>query len=195
MSVKTSKMYTRAYAFFLQSCIEDNKRQNKTDHKNVPKFTQHCAQLWNSKPEAEKKKYRIMEECDKKRYDIEKKIKRRETRNEDVKRLKKGKSALFFYEKSIRAEIQSLSPSLRLKVAAERYRELSEEERQPFLDLAAEDHQRYRRQKKEISEEINKQKREDLKKKEKRKVGKKAVNKVNSVNICSKEFISESDSD
>ena len=186
-------MYTRAYAFFLQSCIEDNKRQKKTDHKNVPKFTKQCAQMWNSKPEAEKKKFRIMEECDKKRYDIEKKIKRRETRSEEVKRkrLKRGKSALFFYEKSIRAELQSLSPSFRLKAAAERYRELSEEQRQPFLDLAAEDHQRYRREKKQISEEINKQKREDLKKK----VGKKAANKVNSVNICSKEFISESDSD
>ena len=188
-------MYTRAYMFFVQSCIEDNKKQNKTDHKNVPKFTKLCAQMWKSKPEAEKKKFRIMEECDKKRYEVEKKIKRRETRHEKVRRPKKGKNALFFYEKSIRAEIQSLSPALRLKAAAERFRELSEEQRQPFLDLAAQDHQRYRREKKQISDEINKQKRKDLKK-EKRKVGKKASKKVNSnPSICSKEFISESDSD
>ena len=193
MSLETSKMYTRAYMFFVQSCIEDNKKQNKTDHKNVPKFTKLCAQMWKSKPEAEKKKFRIMEECDKKRYNCEKKIHRKEMHREKLKKPKKNQSALFFYEQSIRAETQSVSSRVRLKMAAERYRELSDQQRQPFLDLAAQDHQRYRREKKQISDEINKQKRKDLKK-EKRKVGKKASKKVNS-NPCSKEFISESDSD
>ena len=190
------KRPSNAFLFFVQSCIKESKKQNKTDYKNLMEFKKRCAKIWKSKPEAEKKKFMIMAECDKKRYNIEKKIKRKEIHGDKVKRPKKGQTPLFFYEKSIRAETQSLSVRLRLKFAAERYRELGEEQRKHFQDLAAQDCQRYRREKKQILDEIKKQKRENLKKK-KRKGGKKAesISNVKPGNICSKEYISESDSD
>lgn len=191
MSVKNA---TNAYNFFVQSCIKESKRENKTDYKNLIEFSKHCAKIWKSKPEAEKKKFIIMAECDKKRYDVEKKIQRKEIQREKAKGPKKGQTPLFLYEKSIRAETQSLSSRLRVKSAAERYRELSEEQRQHFRDLAAQDHQRYRREKKLFLDEIKKQKKENLKK-EKRKGGKKAASNFQPYNICSKEYISESDSD
>ena len=180
------KKVSRAFDFFIQSRIEEDKRQNKDDYKN---FSKHCAQTWKTMPEAEKKKFQIMEECDEKRYNIEmkrKKIKRKEL----LRAVKLPKSGLFFYKESIRAEIKSVS------AAAERYRELSEEQRQPFLDLAALDQQRYRREKKQMLDEIKKQKKEELKK-IKGKARKKAVHKVkpDNIKICSKEFLSESDSD
>ena len=89
MSVKMKKP-TSAYNFFQHSCIEDNKRQNKTDYKDLMEFNKHCAQIWKSKPEAEKKKFRIMEECDKKRYNCEKKINRKEMHREKLKKLLQG---------------------------------------------------------------------------------------------------------
>ena len=117
------KRPSNAFLFFVQSCIKESKRQNKTDYKNLMEFNKHCAQIWKSKPEAEKKKFRILEECDQKRYKVEKKINRKEIHREKEKRPKKNQTPLVFYERSIRAETQSLSSRARLKFAAEQYRE------------------------------------------------------------------------
>merc|ERR1712062_708572 len=193
------KKATNAYHFFFRSRIEENKRQNKTDYKNLMEFNKHCAQIWKLKPEAEKRKFRIMEECDRRRSNVEKKIKRRQMVKEKVERLKKGQSALFFYEKSIRAELPYSKQCLRLKAAAERFKKLSEEQRQHFENLAAEDRQRYRREKKHLSEETKKKHLSvETKKRKRENMKKKKVQWIENVQpdkICSKEFISDSDSD
>ena len=174
--------------FYREYCVEQNIRENRTDYKEVAKFSTKCGEEWRSMTEGQKKKFRIMEECDRKRHLVEKRIFKNYSRNrEHLKMPKKPKTALFFFRESLEPPAilpgVKVSPGLALKRAAERYKELTEKEKQKFLDLEKEDKERCRVERKIFSMRSRNKK------------AKKKVNSVPEYKITSKEFVIETDSD
>ena len=143
---------SNAFIFFLEFRIKENKRQNKTDYKNIAKFSKSCSELWNSMTDDKKKKFKIMEEYDKRRFNVEKKIIRRKRMKEKVNMPKKPKSAVFFYKDSIKNEQQAENPSVKLKPsdslknAVERFKSLTEKDKGKFIDMAEKDSKRYKQE-------------------------------------------------
>ena len=63
----TIKGKSSAFLFFKEYCCRENKRQNKTDYKDI-RFAVKCSEMWNAMTEEKKRKFRMMVECDKKRF-------------------------------------------------------------------------------------------------------------------------------
>ena len=175
----TIKGKSSAFLFFKEYCCRENKRQNKTDYKDI-RFAVKCSEMWNAMTEEKKRKFRMMVECDKKRFIVESKRMKKQLKGDFPK---KPKSALFFYMESINCEAQSVNVGAKVSLgrplqnAAERFRKLTDEEKQQFIDLAKEDGLRYKREKRKRQK--NNKKRESI-----------SVSKIRS-----KEFVSDSDSD
>ena len=175
----TIKGKSSAFLFFKEYCCRENKRQNKTDYKDI-RFAVKCSEMWNAMTEEKKRKFRMMVECDKKRFIVESKRMKKQLKGDFPK---KPKSALFFYMESINCEAQSVNVGAKVSLgrplqnAAERFRKLTDEEKQQFIDLAKEDGLRYKREKRKRQK--NNKKRESV-----------SVSKIRS-----KEFVSDSDSD
>ena len=133
-----------AFLFFKEHCCRENKRQNKTDYKDI-RFSVQCGEMWRAMTEDSKRKFKMMAECDKKRYLAEKKILKKQLKTNLPK---KPKSALYIYKESITSDGEaSASLGRPLQNAAEQYNKLTDEEKQKFIDLSEEESRRYKREK------------------------------------------------
>ena len=99
------------YAFFLQVCREEHKRKYPTEKVEFSEFNKKCTERWKTMSDVEKKRFNMLSEMDKKRYDHEMKSFRSQGDGSKGKKTKKVKdpnapkrpqSSYFFFVNSIR---------------------------------------------------------------------------------------------
>ena len=99
------------YAFFLQVCREEHKRKYPTEKVEFSEFNKKCTERWKTMSDVEKKRFNMLSEMDKKRYDHEMKSFRSRGEGSKGKKTKKVKdpnapkrpqSSYFFFVNSIR---------------------------------------------------------------------------------------------
>lgn len=60
-----------AYAFFVQTCREEHKRKHPEEQVVFTEFSRKCADRWKTMSDYEKKRFNMMADCDKRRFDSE----------------------------------------------------------------------------------------------------------------------------
>ncbi|MCL4129168.1 UNVERIFIED_CONTAM: hypothetical protein GTU68_001405 [Idotea baltica] len=141
-----------AYAFFVQTCREEHKKQHPEESVQFAEFSRQCADRWKTMSEKEKKRFHDLSGKDKERYDTEmqdyvpppgsRKLK-------DPNKPKRALSAFFYYANEERPKVRALNPDFSVgEVAKElgrQWNELTETEKSPFEKSAEEDRARYDR--------------------------------------------------
>ena len=59
------------YAFFVQICREEHKRKYPAEKVDFSEFNRKCSDRWKTMSDMEKKRFNMLSECDKKRYEHE----------------------------------------------------------------------------------------------------------------------------
>jgi len=124
------------------------------------------SQRYKSLPDKEKKKWEKKAEKDKKRYQEEMKNyeppddeeptgKRSKKQKKDPNKPKRNMSAYFLYSVSIRPEVRKEHPDASFgqiaKIISQKFKDLSDKERQPWVQKANEDKKRYEREMREYN--------------------------------------------
>ena len=107
------------YAFFVQICREEHKRKYPTEKVDFSEFNRKCSERWKTMSDMEKKRFNMLADCDKKRYEHEMKTfkpevskgKKKTKKVKDPNAPKRPQSAYFIYMNAIRwiRNIRSLS--------------------------------------------------------------------------------------
>lgn len=151
-----------AYAFFVQTCREEHKKQHPEENVQFAEFSRQCADRWKTMSEKEKQRFHDLAGKDKERYDIEmqgyvpppgsgRRAKRARGRKmKDPNKPKRALSAFFYYANEERPKVRSLNPDFSVgEVAKElgrQWNEMSETEKAPYEKQAEEDRARYDRE-------------------------------------------------
>jgi len=148
------------YAFFLQVCREEHKRKYPTEKVEFSEFNKKCTERWKTMSDVEKKRFNMLSEMDKKRYDHEMKSFRSQGEGSKGKKTKKVKdpnapkrpqSSYFFFVNSIREEIKAEQPGISVgdvaKEAGRRWAELDASDKEVFEAQAEEAKIRYQKEK------------------------------------------------
>lgn len=152
-----------AYAFFVQTCREEHKKQHPEETVKFAEFSQQCAERWKTMSDKEKQRFHDLSGKDKERYDTEMQdyvpppgSGRRARRARGMKKIKdpnkpkRALSAFFYYANEERPKVRSLNPDFSVgEVAKElgrQWNELTETEKAPYEKQAEEDRARYDRE-------------------------------------------------
>ncbi|KAL4709320.1 hypothetical protein ACJJTC_007052 [Scirpophaga incertulas] len=108
-----------AYAFFVQTCREEHKKQKPDENVIFAAFSKKCAEKWNNMPEKEKKRFHELAEQDKMRYDHEMqnyvppkdvKVRGRRRQAKDPNAPKRSLSAFFWFCNDERSKVKASNP-------------------------------------------------------------------------------------
>ena len=139
------------FLFFFKEYREEAKLRGETDTKII---SRKCGEAWNGLTKSEKRKYVIMAEADKKRADFEKKFYEHQYKKKNISKIQIVTSASTFYYHSVKTELKEKHPDkslfARRKIANKMFKELSEEEKQPFHQEHLKDKKRNRLEKKAL---------------------------------------------
>ncbi|XP_071518309.1 high mobility group protein DSP1-like [Panulirus ornatus] len=150
-----------AYAFFVQTCRTEHKRQHPDENVQFAEFSRQCSERWKTMSEKEKKKFHDMADQDKARYDSEMRFyvpspggrrgrRGRANKAKDPNKPKRALSAFFYYANEERAKVRAANPDFSVgEVAKElgrQWNELTEGEKIKFEKQAEEDRARYDRE-------------------------------------------------
>lgn len=152
-----------AYAFFVQTCRNEHKKQHPEENVQFADFSRQCADRWKTMSDKEKQRFHELASEDKLRYDNEmqncdstpsgKRVRGRKSRGKKIKdpnKPKRALSAFFFYANDERAKVRTLNPDFSVgEVAKElgrQWNELSETVKAPYEKQAEEDRARYDRE-------------------------------------------------
>ena len=150
-----------------------------------------CTERWHQMKEREKMKYKIMSMADHRRAKYEWKIFNNRCKEEkvEVNKPKRCRGALmwFIQEKSKEKSNTKLKWGEHLKILHQQFKDLSDEERRPYVEMEEKDRKRKREEVKKIKQEKRKSK--------PKKVKKKGATFIPHERITSNEFVSDSDSE
>lgn len=147
--VRTSKKRKRDPArpkramtpFLYYACEQRNILKENGDKMTLPEQSRHIAQLWKSVSEEDKARYVEQSEKDKARYRDEM------SRYEPPKKIKRPRSSYAFFMKNMRQEIaeknKEKNPRELMADIAAAWRNISEEDKAKYNEMAAEDKKRY----------------------------------------------------
>mmetsp|Transcript_26277 Transcript_26277/g.61090 ORF Transcript_26277/g.61090 Transcript_26277/m.61090 type:complete len:221 (+) Transcript_26277:223-885(+) len=153
-------------AFFLYSQALRPKVKEENPEVAFGEIAKILSQRYKSLPDKEKKKWEKKAEKDKKRYQEEMKNyeppddeeptgKRSKKQKKDPNKPKRNMSAYFLYSVSIRPEVRKEHPDASFgqiaKIISQKFKDLSDKERQPWVQKANEDKKRYEREMREYN--------------------------------------------
>jgi hypothetical protein len=127
--------------FLYYACEQRNILKENGDKMTLPEQSRHIAQLWKTVSDDEKAKYIAQSEKDKERYRDEM------SRYEPPKKIKRPRSSYAFFMKDMRQKIATEHPEknpreLMADIAAV-WKNISEDEKAKYNQMATEDKQRY----------------------------------------------------
>ena len=185
------------FHFFLEDFRSEVKK-SKTVVIEPKDMVKKCTEQWHKMKERDKMKYKIMSMADHKREKYERKVFNSRCKKEkvEVNKPKGCRPAVNWFIQDQAPKVKEENPNLKwaehFKILNQRYKDLSEEERRPYLEMEEKDRQRYKDEVKEKKEKERK-----LRSKPKPKKGrKKSVTSIDHNRITSNEYVSsDSDSD
>uniref|UniRef100_H3B5J2 High mobility group protein B3 n=1 Tax=Latimeria chalumnae TaxID=7897 RepID=H3B5J2_LATCH len=147
---KKPKGKMSAYAYFVQSCREEHKRKSPDVPVNFAEFSKKCAERWKVVDAPNVFVHFILEKADKVRYDQEMKdfgpVKGGK-KKKDPNAPKRPPSGFFLFCSEYRPKIKSTNPGLTIgdvaKKLGEMWNNLSDGEKQPYVNKAAKLKEKY----------------------------------------------------
>jgi len=148
-----------AYAYFVQTCREEHKKRHPDEQVLFQEFSKKCAERWKTMTDREKKWFNQMAEGDKKRYEeeiskyVEPVVKRgrKPKKVKDPNAPKRALSGFFWFSNDERQKVRAANPDFGVgdiaKELGRRWAECPEDIKAKFEALAANDRQRYDREK------------------------------------------------
>lgn len=132
--------------FLYYACEQRNILKENGDKMTLPEQSRHIAQLWKSVSDADKAKYVEQAEKDKARYKDEM------SRYEPPKKIKRPRSSYAFFMKDMRHKIaeenQEKNPRELMADIAAAWKNISEQDKAKYNEMAVEDKKRYEEEKK-----------------------------------------------
>ena len=132
--------------FLYYACEQRNILKENGDKMTLPEQSRHIAQLWKSVSDADKAKYVEQAEKDKARYKDEM------SRYEPTKKIKRPRSSYAFFMKDMRHKIaeenQEKNPRELMADIAAAWKNISEQDKAKYNEMAVEDKKRYEEEKK-----------------------------------------------
>jgi len=113
-----------SYAYFVQTCREEHKKQHPDENVVFSEFSRKCAERWKTMSEKEKKRFQEMADRDKNRYELEMQDyvpakgekghgkKRRQAKDPNAP--KRSLSAFFWFCNDERPRVKGLNPEYRV---------------------------------------------------------------------------------
>lgn len=159
-----------AYAFFVQTCREEHKKQHPEEQVEFAEFSKKCAERWKTMSEKEKKRFNQMAECDKKRFDVEmatyvspqteekgKRGRKKTKKIKDPNAPRRSMSAFFWFSKEIRPKVKEANPNFGVgdiaKELGRRWAEATPEMKAKYEIEAEKDRERYTKEKKDYAQQ------------------------------------------
>jgi len=148
-----------AYAFFVQTCREEHKKRHPDEQVLFQEFSKKCAERWKTMTDREKKWFNQMAEGDKKRYEAEiskysapeVKRGRKPKKVKDPNAPKRALSGFFWFSQEERQKVRAANPDFGVgdiaKELGRRWAECPEDVKAKFEAMAANDRQRYDKEK------------------------------------------------
>jgi len=151
-----------AYAFFVQICREEHKKRHPDEQVLFQEFSKKCAERWKTMTEREKRWFNQMAEGDKKRYEAEisryvppteltPKRGRKPKKVKDPNAPKRALSGFFWFSNDERQKVRAANPDFGVgdiaKELGRRWADAPEDVKAKFEALAANDRQRYDKEK------------------------------------------------
>ena len=151
-----------AYAFFVQTCREEHKKRHPDEQVLFQEFSKKCAERWKTMTDREKKWFNQMAEGDKRRYEAEiskyvapadtpVKRGRKPKKVKDPNAPKRALSGFFWFSNDERGKVRAANPDFGVgdiaKELGRRWSECPEDIKAKFEALAANDRQRYDKEK------------------------------------------------
>ena len=146
---KKPKGKMSAYSFFVQTCREEHKKKNPEVPVNFAEFSKKCSERWKTTSGKEKSKFDEMAKADKVRYDQEMKDygSAKGGRKKDPNAPKRPPSGFFLFCSEFRPKIKSANPGISIgdvaKKLGEMWNNLSDSEKQPYINKAAKLKEKY----------------------------------------------------
>ncbi|MXQ98636.1 hypothetical protein E5288_WYG002660 [Bos mutus] len=147
---KKPKGKMSAYAFFVQTCREEHKKKNPEVPVNFAEFSKKCSERWKTMSGKEKSKFDEMAKADKVRYDREMKDygpAKGGKKKKDPNAPKRPPSGFFLFCSEFRPKIKSANPGISIgdvaKKLGEMWNNLSDSEKQPYINKAAKLKEKY----------------------------------------------------
>jgi len=142
------------YAFFVQICREEHKRKYPEEKVDFAEFSKKCADRWKTMSDIEKKRFTMLAESDKRRFDLEMKTfsasnpgKRTKKEAKDPNAPKRPMTAYLSYATAVREETRAAHPSISFgeisKVIAQQWGALEAEEKEEYEKMAQEAKTKY----------------------------------------------------
>jgi len=149
------------YAFFVQTCRDEHKKLHPQENVPFQEFSKKCATRWKTMTDREKLWFNQMAEEDKKRFEFEQQVvvakKKRVKRTKDPNAPKRALSGFFWFSNEERAKVVAANPDFKVgdiaKELGRRWSECDPASRARFEQLAAQDRQRYEKEKHEYSQQ------------------------------------------
>lgn len=146
-----------AYAYFLQMCREEHRRQYPSEQVNFQEFSKKCAERWRSMSDGEKKKFLDMASKDKVRYDKEMSgyqppagVKKRKRAKKDPNAPKRSLSAFLYFSQDERPKVKAGHPNWGVadcaKELGKRWGAAPQKQRDKYEKMAERDKERYGRE-------------------------------------------------
>jgi hypothetical protein len=136
--------------FLYYACEQREILKARGDKMTLPDQSRHIAHLWKSVTEEDKAKYIAQSEKDKRRYKDEM------SRYEPPKKIKRPRSSYAFFMKDMRQEISEEHPDKNprelMGYIAQAWKNISDEDKAKYNQMAAEDKSRYEEEKKKDAE-------------------------------------------
>ena len=193
---KEPKKASGPFHFFLEDFRSEVKK-SKTVVIEPKDVVKKCTEQWHKMKERDKMKYKIMSMADHKREKFERKVFNSMCKKEkvEVNKPKRCRPAVQWFIQDKAPKLKEENPNLEwgehLKILAQQFKDLSEEERRPYLEMEDKDRQRN----KDEIKEMKQRERETKRKSKPKKVRKKSATSIDQDRITSYEYVSDSDSD
>jgi len=159
-----------AYAFFVQTCREEHKRKHPEEQVVFTEFSRKCADRWKTMSDFEKKRFNMLAENDKKRYDVEIatfNVEAKNTTAEGKKRRRKAKkdpnapkrnlTSFFFFSNDERPKVKEVNPQFSIgetaKEIGKRWADIDPKVKAKYEKLSENDKIRYEKEKAEYEEQ------------------------------------------
>ena len=134
--------------FLYYACEQRNALKASGNQMTLPDQSRHIARLWKTVTDADKSQYIAQSDADKARY------KEEMSRYEPPKRIKRPRSSYAFFMKYSREKIATNHPDKNprelMAHIAVAWKNISEQDKNTFNEMAAEDKKRYEEEKKNV---------------------------------------------
>ena len=193
---KEPKSASGPFHFFLDDFRAEVKK-SKTVVIEPKDMIKKCTERWHKMKERDKMKYKIMSMADHKREKYERKIfnSRCKELKVEVNKPKRCRAAfLWFIQEKMKENNSKLKSSEHIKILHQQYKDLSEEEKRPYLEMEERDRERNKEEVSVIRKKKRKEKKEE-KRRQTKEAKKKSATYIPHERIKSNEYVSDSDSD